>query len=715
VQARWPVLTVHHNISGGKSMSEAPTEFTRVETTGRIASLIFDRPPVNAINVTVRQEILDGLAEANSDHDVDGVVLIGARNIFSAGSDIREFDTPQLSPTSVDLFRAIAASPKPVVAAIDGLAFGGGLELALACQHRIATHAARFALPEITLGLIPGGGGTQRLPRLMGFNRAIPMIFRGKPIGAEEALEGGLIDELYADLHGNAVAFVQQLIEQPPDRGRDEDSHVASAQRAPQTVDAAIDHWLSRSRSPAAAKAAAEALRTARDRPLDEGLLLERQLFMALRDGEESRAHRHVFFSERAATKHAQPKDKKYRPMSRGAVIGAGTMGIGIALAMAGAGVTVTVIDNSQGALDRAEKNISNALDRMVKSKTLDETEANNRRGRISGSLSMDAIADSDVVIEAVFEDMALKKKVLAKVDAVAQPSALLATNTSTLDVDEIARATNRPQDVVGLHFFSPAHVMPLVEIVRGARTRDDTLQRAVAFTKALGKKPVIVGVCDGFVGNRMHLRRGANVERLLQEGASPADIDRAAVSFGFAMGPCTTSDLTGLDVAWRIRCAKGIAYPVADALCELGRLGQKTGAGYYRYDEGSRTPQSDPEVAKIIANVARHLGHEPRHIPDQEILDRLLLPIINEGARVLEEKIARSPGDIDVIWANGYGWPLWRGGPMYYADQVGLSPIRDNLLRYERQLSDPTLRPANLVMRLADAGEGFQSISDDQ
>ena len=276
-------------------MSEAPTEFTRVETTGRIASLIFDRPPVNAINVTVRQEILDGLAEANSDYDVDGVVLIGARNIFSAGSDIREFDTPQLSPTSVDLFMAITASPKPVVAAIDGLAFGGGLELALACQHRIATHAGRFALPEITLGLIPGGGGTQRLPRLMGFDRAIPMIFRGKPIGAEEALEGGLIDELYADdLHGNAVAFVRQLIEHPQGRGRDEDYHVASAQRAPQTVDAAIDHWISRSRSPAATKAAAESLRAARDLSLDEGLLLERKLFMALRDGEESRAHRHL-------------------------------------------------------------------------------------------------------------------------------------------------------------------------------------------------------------------------------------------------------------------------------------------------------------------------------------------------------------------------------------------------------------------------------------
>jgi len=697
-------------------MSEAPTEFTRVETTGRITSLIFDRPPVNAINVTVRQEILDGLAEANSDYDVDGVVLIGARNIFSAGSDIREFDTPQLSPTSVDLFMAITASPKPVVAAIDGLAFGGGLELALACQHRIATHAGRFALPEITLGLIPGGGGTQRLPRLMGFDRAIPMIFRGKPIGAEEALEGGLIDELYADdLHGNAVAFVRQLIEHPPGRGRDEDSHVASAQRAPQTVDAAIDHWISKSRSPAATKAAAESLRAARDLSLDEGLLLERKLFMALRDGEESRAHRHLFFSERAATKHAQPKYKKHRLVSRGAVIGGGTMGTGIALAMAGAGVTVTVIDNSQDALDRAETNIGNALDRMVKSKTLDETEANNRRKRISSNLSLDAIANSDVVIEAVFEDMALKKQILAKVDAVAQPGALLATNTSTLDVDEIARATNRPQDVVGLHFFSPAHVMPLVEIVSGAQTSDDTLHRAVAFTKALSKKSVIVGVCDGFVGNRMHLRRGANVERLLQEGASPADIDRAAVSFGFAMGPCATSDLTGLDVAWRIRSAKGIAYPVADALCELGRLGQKTGAGYYRYDEGSRTPQSDPEVAKIIANLARHLGHEPRHIPDQEIIDRLLLPIINEGARVLEEKIARSPGDIDVIWANGYGWPLWRGGPMYYADQVGLSPIRDNLFRYERQLSDPTLRPANLIMRLADAGEGFQSISDDQ
>jgi len=695
-------------------MFETPTEFIRVETTSRIASLIFDRAPVNAINVKVRQEILDGLTSANTDPNIDGIVLIGAQDIFSAGSDIREFDTPQLSPTSVDLFRAIASNSKSVVAAINGIAFGGGLELALACQHRVAAHDARFALPEITLGLIPGGGGTQRLPRLMGFERAIPMILRGKPIDAMEALEGGLIDALYADnLHGNAIKYARQLIEQPPNHGHDEHSRFAMARLAPQTVDAAIDHLVSRSRSPAAAKSAAKALRAARDLPLDEGLSLERRLFMTLRNGEESRAHRYVFFSERAATKHAQPKDKTFEPMSRGAVIGGGTMGTGIALAMAGAGVSVTLVDNSQDALGRAETTIGFALDRMVKSKALDETEANNRRSRIAFNLNLDSIADADVVIEAVFEDMVLKKEILAKVDAVAAPGALLATNTSTLDVDEIARSTDRPQNVVGIHFFSPAHVMPLVEIVRGAKTGDAALQRAVAFTKALGKKPVIVGVCDGFVGNRMHLRRGANVERLLQEGARPTDIDRAAVSFGFAMGPCATSDLTGLDVAWRIRSAKGVTYPVADALCERGRLGQKTSAGYYRYDDGSRAPQSDPEVAAIIADIAEHLGHEPRHILDQEILDRLLLPIINEGARVLEEEIARTPGDIDVIWANGYGWPLWRGGPMYYADHVGLSQIRDNLLRYEEQLSDPTLRPANLITRLADAGKGFQSLSE--
>lgn len=697
-------------------MPDAPAPLIRIESTDRVASLVFDRPPVNAINVAVRQEILECLASAYSDTEIDAIVLIGARDIFSAGSDIREFDLSQLSPTSVELFRAISESKKPIVAAIDGIAFGGGLEMALACQYRVATQRAQFALPEINLGIIPGGGGTQRLPRLMGFERAIPMIFRGKPITAEDALEGGLVDRLYADdFHENSIAFARQIANEPARAETEENSHVLRARQNSQDLDAAIDRWVAKSRSPAAAKAAAEALRIAREVPLAKGLELERELFMALRDGEESRAHRYVFFAERDAAKHVQVKGGKQRPISHGAVIGSGTMGTGIALAMAGAGMDVTLIDNDANALDRARTTIGTALDRMVKNKTLDQGDADKRRVRISNSQDLNAVGNSEIVIEAVFEDMALKKEILSKIDAAASSGTLLATNTSTLDVDEMARATNRPDDVVGLHFFSPAHVMPLVEVVKGARTSAETLERAVAFSKALGKKPVVVGVCDGFVGNRMHLRRGANVERLLQEGVNPTDIDRVAVSFGFAMGPCATSDLTGLDVAWRIRQAKGIAYPVADALCERGRLGQKTGVGYYRYEKGSRKPEPDPEVADLIAEIATRHSNEVRDISDQEILDRLLLPIINEGARVLEEGIARSAADIDVIWANGYGWPLWRGGPMYYADQIGLPAIRDKLTHYAEQLSDPTLRAATLIDRLAEAGNGFQSLSQGQ
>ena len=683
----------------------------RVEIADRIASIVIDRPPVNAVNAAVRRGLLEALAVTKANPNVDGVVLVGAMNMFCAGSDIEEFDAPPAPPSSVEVFAALDDMPKPIVAAVAGVAYGGGLELALACHYRVAVAGTRLGLPEVKLGIMPGGGGTQRLPRIIGFAQAAAMIFRGDPVGAEKALAIGLLDELYPDnLRERARAFLRARIGHPLPRLHTGNRHVEKVRSEAPEFEALLIGWVKKAREPKAAQTAAAALRAAAELPFAQGLARERQLFLGLRDGAEAKAYRYLFFAERAAAKSIDDRSVPI-VVSDAAVVGAGTMGTGIAMALANANKPVVLVDSDATALDRAMSAVASTYRRRVESGAIDEAESARRIALIRPAAALEAVAQVGLVIEAVFEDLSLKKDVFRRLDRIMRSGAILATNTSTLDIDDIAASTIRRGDVVGMHFFSPANVMPLIEVVRGRATKPEVVRTVVALGRAMGKTPVVVGVCDGFVGNRMHLRRAANVERLLQEGVLPIDIDRVATEFGFAMGPCATSDLTGLDVQWRIRQSKGVSFPIADALCLLGRFGQKTGAGYYCYETGSRRAIVDPMVTGLIRKTSAELGHRGRPVSDQEILDRLLLPIINEGARILEDGIARCAGDIDVIWTSGYGWPAYRGGPMYYADRIGLAAIRDRLTQYADQLADETLRPANLIDRLVAAAHTFSSV----
>ena len=673
---------------------------------GDVAVVVMDNPPVNALGHALRTGVMQALAAAASQPGVKAVVLTGTARAFSGGADITEFGKTRQLPLLPDLIAAIEVFDRPVVAAIAGLALGGGLELALGCHYRVAVPGAKVGLPEVKLGLLPGAGGTQRLPRAMGPVAAMKAIVTGNPIPVEAA--DGLIDRI-CPTQADAVAFARSCIGKPLPRLRDDDSKLLAARDNPAILDDAAAPLLKRARGQRAPAACIEAVRAAVAQPIDEGLALERRLFDDLVASDESRALRHAFFAEREATKvPGMPAGVKGAPVARAAIIGAGTMGGGIAMCFANAGIPVTLIEVKQDALDRGmavvEKNYRTAVTRG----SLAEDQVAKRMALFHPTTDWNAIADADVVIEAVFETMAVKQEVFTKLDAIAKPGALLASNTSTLDVDQIAGFTKRPQDVLGMHFFSPANVMKLLEIVRGKATSYDAIARALAIGRAIGKVSAVVGVCDGFVGNRMLHQRSAQAEALLLEGALPQQVDAVVTKFGFPMGPYAMGDLAGLDVGWRIRQGRGTTAPISDALCEAGRYGQKTSAGYYKYD--GRTPSPDPVVDEIIATQQRKLGVTPRAFGDQEIFERMIYPMINEGARILEEGIATRPSDIDVIWMNGYGWPAWTGGPMYYADQIGLAVIAQRLEVYARQTGNQTLRPAKLLRQLADRGDGFAS-----
>jgi 3-hydroxyacyl-CoA dehydrogenase len=599
--------------------------------------------------------------------------------------------------------------PKPVVAALHGTALGGGFELALACHFRVAVPGARLGLPEVKLGLLPGAGGTQRLPRLVGPEKALQMIVTGEPIGAAEAREDGIIDEIVdGDLTAAAIDFARRVVREgrPLRLVRDREEKLVGEGFAD-----AAETLTRRLRGREAPAACVEAVRNAIVMPFDEGLRRESELFRKLVAGDQSKAQRHIFFAEREAAKvPGIPEGTKLRPIASGAVIGAGTMGGGIAMCFANAGIPVTIVETGRDLLQKGLDRVAANYRTTVSRGGLAADEMERRLGLITGATDLQALGSADVVIEAVFEEMDLKKRVFSDLDRLAKPNALLATNTSTLDVDEIAQATKRPQDVLGTHFFSPANVMRLLEIVRGAATSPDKLATAVTLGRRLGKVPVTVGVCYGFVGNRMLARRSVETERLLLEGALPQEVDAAVTGFGFPMGPCAMMDLAGLDVGWRIRQGRGEHALIEDALCQSGHYGQKTGKGYFRYEAGSRSPLPDPEVEKIILDTSSRLGINRRPIGEEEIVERMILPMINEGARILDEGIATRPGDIDVIWVYGYGWPVWRGGPMYYADRLGLAHIRDRLTFYADRSRDETLRPAPLIRRLAAEGRGFES-----
>jgi 3-hydroxyacyl-CoA dehydrogenase len=681
-----------------------------------IAVVLVDNPPVNALKHEVRVGLMEAFSQARDDPAVAAIVLACAGRTFIAGADITEFDKPPKPPHLSEVIALMETIAKPVVAAIHGTALGGGFEIALGCHFRVAAPGARVGLPEIKLGLIPGAGGTQRLPRLIGIEQALPMILSGDPLPAKEALQHGAVDAILEDeLTPAAVEFARRVVREksPLRRVRDLDEKLAPMRANPAKFDELAAGSSKRTRGLHAPAAAIEAVRWSFQVPFDEAERRVRSAFQELRQGEQSKAQRYIFFAEREAGKvPGLSPGTRAREVARAAVIGAGTMGGGIAMSFANAGIPVTVVETGQEPLTRGLDTIAKNYRNTVKRGGLAAGEMERRLALITGSTEFERAAEADIVIEAVFEEMELKRQVFGKLDRIAKPNAVLATNTSYLDVNAIAQSTRRPQSVLGTHFFSPANVMRLLEIVRGDATAPDVLATAMAMGRRIGKVPVVVGVCHGFVGNRMLRARGIEAERMLLEGALPQDIDGAIVEFGFPMGPFAMGDLAGLDVSWRMRKAQGIKSEIADRLCEAGRFGQKTGKGFYLYEAGSRTPRPDPEVEALIVEASARQGIARRSIDRKEIVERLIYPMINEGARILEEGIAARPGDIDVIWVYGYGWPVWRGGPMFYADRVGLAAIREKLADMAARSRDERLEPAPLLARLGGERRGFASLA---
>ena len=684
---------------------------------GEVAVVIVDNPPVNALKYEVRAGILDAFTKANDDASVKAIVLAAAGRTFIAGADITEFGKPPKAPSLIDVIAAIDEIKKPTIAAMHGTPLGGGLEITLACHFRVASPGTRLGLPEIKLGLIPGAGGTQRLPRLVGIEKALDMILSGNPIPVKDALAHGLVDEIIeGDLIAGAVAFARKAMAEGHRlrRVRDSDEKLKPFRDSPAKFDEAAANIGKRSAGLDAPRAAIEAVRWTLNVPIDTALKQERDTFIKLMLGDQSKAQRHLFFAEREAAKiPGIAADVKPREIKKAAVIGAGTMGGGISMNFANAGIPVTVVETTDEALERGFNTIAKNYGASVKRGSLTQTDMDKRLSLFTRATSLDAVADADIIIEAVFEEMDIKKKVFTELDRIAKPGAVLATNTSYLDVNAIAQMTKRPQDVLGMHFFSPANVMKLLEIVRGEATAPDVLVTAMTLGRKIGKVPVVVGVCHGFVGNRMLSPRQTQAERLLLEGALPRDVDAAAVEFGFPMGPFAMGDLAGLDVGWRIRRALGLRAEIADTLCEQGHFGQKTGKGFYVYEQGSRAGVPNPDVEALIAAASSRLGFKRRPIERQEIIERLVFPMINEGAKILEEGIAARSGDIDVIWIYGYGWPVWRGGPMFYGDQVGVRYIRDQLAHYAAVSGDTSLQPAAYLSKLADEGRGFASLAE--
>jgi len=690
----------------------AVTKSVDLDRRGRVAVLTVNNPPVNALSQHVRQGLHEGVKQAIADAAVSAIVITCAGRTFIAGADITEFGKPPVAPGLHEVLDLIEGSPKPVVAAVHGTALGGGLEVTLACHYRVGVKDARFGLPEVKLGLLPGAGGTQRLPRVVGVEKGLSMMVSGDPIRADEALASGLIDEIVqGDLTAAAVAFAEKVLaeKRPLKKIRDLDDKLAAVRGKPEVFANFRKSVARQTRGFRAPENIIKAVEAAVGLPFAEGLKRERELFLELLSSPESKAQRYFFFAEREAAKIPDvPADTPARDIKKAAVIGAGTMGGGIAMNFANVGIPVTVVEMNQEALDRGLGIVRKNYEATASRGRLTAADVEKRVGLIQGTTDWNAVRDADIVIEAVFEEMPVKKEVFAKLDGLAKPDAVLATNTSTLDVDEIAAATKRPESVIGTHFFSPANVMRLLENVRGAKSSKSTVATVMTLGRRINKVPVLVGVCYGFVGNRMLHQRGQQAEKLILEGALPHQVDKVLTDFGFPMGPFAMGDLAGLDVGWRIRKGRGVKSPVADRICELGRFGQKTGAGYFKYEKGDRTPIPDPEVEKIIVDVATAQGITRRHVTDEEILQRLLYPMVNEGAKILEEKIAIRASDIDVIWVYGYGWPVYRGGPMFWADQIGLRSVRDTMLAFQKATGDAFWTPAPLLARLADEGKGF-------
>jgi 3-hydroxyacyl-CoA dehydrogenase len=678
------------------------------ERHGDVTVATLHRPPVNALNREARAQLLQAVQDFAADPAQRALVLCGRGALFSAGSDITEFSQGRQAPGMAEVLALIESSAKPVIAALHGRTLGGGFELALACQLRIGERGLRLGLPEVKLGLLPGVGGTQRLPRVIGPAAAVQLIASGREVDAEEALQLGLIEAVFdGDPAQAGLAHARALLQAgrafpPPDAER----RMAPSAAEQEAFETAAAELLRKARGTDAATAIVASVRTAMATPLADGLAEERRLFDALEQGEQSRALRHLFFAERAAARAPEAaQGQTPAPFEQAAVVGAGLMGGGIALCLLSAGLPTRLIDPAEASLQRARAFIEQQLQRYVASGRLSPAQAEAALARLQTGVDLQDAADADLVIEAAPETMALKESIFGTLGRVCRPGTLLATNTSSLDVNAIARASGRPQDVLGLHFFSPAHAMRLVEIVRGEHSTDAVVARALALVRRIGKLPATVGVCNGFVANRMMGKRTRQVDRLLLEGASPQEIDRATTGYGFPMGPLAVADLAGIDVAEKVRAARGESLPVAGALNAAGRHGQKTQAGYYRYEPGSRQPIADPAVDALIESVAQGLNVTRRRFTPEEILDRTLLPVVNEGVRLFEEGVAAHPADIDVILAHGYGWPAWRGGPMFWAQQRGLHEVCERLSQLAVELDDPSLAPAPLLLSLAASG----------
>jgi 3-hydroxyacyl-CoA dehydrogenase len=684
---------------------------------GAVAVITLNNPPVNALGLSVRRGVADGLERAATDASINAVVLTGAGATFCGGADVSEFGLPAMvaSPHLTDLCNLVEGFPKPVIAALNGLALGGGLELAMCCHYRVALAAAQVGLPEVKLGILPGAGGTQRLPRLVGPERALNMIVSGTPVSARELANTALFDEVVeTDLVSAAIAFAGRAAEtgMPLKKARDVKIKYPNAEAFFDFARGAIGPLTKNYPAPGKCIDAVEA---AVLRPFDDGMKVERAAFTELLSSPESRALRHVFFAIRAASKIPDvPSGTPQRSVESVAIIGAGTMGGGIAMNFANAGVPVTVLETSQAALEKGLGVVRKNYEGTLKKGRLSQKDFDKRLGLIKGTVSYDDIARADLVIEAVFEDMQVKKQVFETLDAKAKPGAILASNTSTLDLNELAAVTRRPGDVVGLHFFSPANVTKLLEIVRGAKTADDVLATSLGIAKQIKKIGVVAGVCDGFIGNRMLNAYFRQMDFLLDAGALPQQIDKALEAFGFAMGPFRVADLAGNDIGWSIRKRLRAEYPdrafsrIPDRICELGRFGQKTGAGWYDYKPGERNALPSEVVTNIILEESSRLGLVRRKIGDEEIVERALYALINEGARILEEGIAQRSSDIDVIYIAGYGFPDFRGGPMFYGDTVGPPNILRAMRAFAKGYQPDAWRPAPLLEKLAAENGSF-------
>ncbi|NIE68326.1 3-hydroxyacyl-CoA dehydrogenase NAD-binding domain-containing protein [Burkholderia sp. Ax-1719] len=691
------------------------------ELRGKVLLVTIDNPPVNALGVDVRRGLAAAIEHAEASAAVQAVLIVGAGRNFIAGADIREFGKPPQTPALPDVCNRIEASHKPVIAAIHGAALGGGLEIALAAHYRLAVAGAKLGLPEVQLGLLPGAGGTQRTPRLIGAEAALSLMLSGKHIGAQEALKLGLVDRVGAsdDILAEGLAYAQELLaaHAPVRRTRDAQA-LADRAAAQAAIDAARTETAKKSRGLFSPLKIVDCVQAALDQSFEEGQRVERKLFLECLESPQRAGLVHAFFAEREVQKTPEAKSAKPRAIETVGVVGGGTMGAGIAVAVLDAGLPVTMIERDDASLARGRAHVEKVYDGLIAKGRMKPEAKDAILARFSGSTSYDALAQVDLVIEAVFEEMGVKQAVFAELDRVCKPGAVLATNTSYLDIDAIANSVKRPQDVIGLHFFSPANIMKLLEVVVPSQVSADVVATAFELAKKLRKVPVRAGVCDGFIGNRVLAVYRTAADHLMEDGASPYQIDKAVREFGYPMGPYQVVDLAGGDIGWATRKRRAATrdpkaryVQIADRLCERGRFGQKTGRGFYLYPEGARVGTPDPEVESIIRTERERAGIEPRSFSDEEILRRYMAAMINEGANVVREKIALRPLDVDVTFLYGYGFPRHRGGPMHYADTVGLAKVLADIREFAKE--DPLFwKPSPLLVELVERGENFASLN---